>query len=316
MLHADSARNRLLGIAIVCLATFCFSLLDGTAKWLIVSLPVVQIVWLRFLLQTVISMSVMAPIQGRRMWRTRAPRLQALRALLLGTMTGLNFLALRYLQLAETASIMFVAPLLIALTGWLFLNERLDLGRWMAIAAGFFGVLVILQPGASGFHWAMLLSLAVAAMMTVFSLLSRKLAAIDNPATTQLLSGMGAVVLLAPFALWIWQPLPDLKHWLALFGASTAAAVGHYLLAVSFRYAPASTLAPFQYLQILYMTALGYWLFGDVPGEQVVIGAAIVIGSGLYLLARETRVKAAVPAATAPASGQAEPGTDPVKRTG
>lgn len=291
MLHADNARNRLIGIAIVCFATFCFSLLDGTAKWLIQASAVVQIVWLRFVLQTVISMAVMAPIHGRRMWRTRAPRLQALRALLLGTMTGLNFLALKYLQLAETASIMFVAPLLVALAGWLFLSERLDTGRWLAIAAGFVGVLVILQPGASAFHWAMLLSLSVAIMITAFSLLSRKLAAIDNPATTQLLSGLGAVVLLAPAAWWVWQPLPDLDHWLALIGASSAAALGHYLLALSFRYAPASTLAPFQYLQILYMIAIGYWLFGDLPGRNVVLGAAIVIGSGLYLLALETRVR-------------------------
>ncbi|MEZ5659607.1 MAG: DMT family transporter [Burkholderiaceae bacterium] len=292
MLHADNARNRLIGIAIVCLATLCFSLLDGTAKWLIKALPVVQIVWLRFALQTAISMTVMAPIHGRRMWRTKAPALQALRALLLGTMTGCNFLALRYLQLAETTSIMFISPLLVALAGWLWLNEKLDGGRWLAIATGFVGVLVILRPGASSFHWAMLLSLAVAIMITGFSLLSRRLAAIDNPATTQLLSGMGAVVLLAPAAWWVWQPLPDITHWLALIGASTAAAVGHYMLALSFRYAPASTLAPFQYLQILYMIALGYWMFGDVPSQQMVVGAGIVIASGIYLLARETRVKA------------------------
>ncbi|MEZ5650282.1 MAG: DMT family transporter [Burkholderiaceae bacterium] len=292
MLHADNARNRLIGIAITCLATLCFSLLDSTAKWLIQTLPVLQVVWLRFLLQVTVSMAVMAPIQGRRMWRTKAPRLQALRALLLGTMTGLNFTALRYLQLAEASSIMFVAPLLIALAGWLWLNEKLDTGRWLAIVVGFVGVLVILRPGGSSFHPAMLLSLAVAVMIAGFGLLSRRLAAIDSPATTQLLSGMGAVAVLAPVAWWLWQPIPGLTHWLALIGASTAAAVGHTLLAMSFRYAPASTLAPFQYVQILYMIALGYWLFGDVPGREVVIGAAIVIGSGIYLLARETRLKA------------------------
>ncbi|MEZ5739485.1 MAG: DMT family transporter [Burkholderiaceae bacterium] len=301
MLHADSARNRLAGIAIISLATLCFSLLDGSAKWLVQTVAIVQVVWLRFLFQVLVSVVVMAPIQGRRMWRTRAWKLQLLRATMLGTMTSLNFMALRHLQLAETASIMFIAPILVALLGWRYLDEQLDLGRWLAIIVGFVGVIVILQPGASGFHPAMLLALGNAVLIAGFGLLSRKLAAIDNPATTQMLSGLGAVVVLAPVALWTWLPMPGWLHWVVLIGASSAAALGHYLLALSFRYAPASTLAPFQYLQLLYMIAIGFVVFGDIPPQQVVVGAAIVIGSGVYLLVRESRVKAVPVAATEPA---------------
>ncbi len=291
MIHQDTARNRLIGIGITSIAVMCFALLDGLAKYLIRALPIFEVVWLRFLTQVVISLVVVGPLYGRRLMRTRQPGLQVLRGLMLGSMTGLNFFALQYLQLAETAAIMFLAPILIAGLGWWLLNEAMDRGRLLAILVGFLGVIVILQPGARGFHPAMLLSLTNAVLISLFSLVSRRLATTDAPATTQIVSGAIAVLMFTPFAFSQWQWPDSSQQWLMLMALGSSAAIGHYCLAASFQYAPASTLAPFQYQQMIYMILFGYLVFGDLPAPAVVIGSIIVIGSGLYLLLRESRVR-------------------------
>lgn len=293
MIHLDSGRNRLIGIGITSIAVLCFALLDGTAKYLIRSLPIFEVVWLRFLTQVLISLAVVGPLYGRRLLRTQKPRLQVLRGLMLGTMTGLNFVALWYLQLAETAAIMFLAPILVAGLGWWLLNEAMDRGRLLAIVIGFIGVLIILQPGARGFHPAMLLSLINAILVAFFGLLSRHMARTENPASTQVYSGLIAVLMFTPFAFTQWQWPESAQQWLLLVALGSFAGLGHYCLAASFQYAGASTLAPFQYQQILYMMAYGYLVFGDVPSAAVVLGSLVVIGSGLYLLLRERQVSPA-----------------------
>ncbi len=308
MLVDDSARNRLIGIGISSVAVLFFSTLDGLGKYLIQFQPLVQVVWLRFAIHVALTAIFVGPLYGPRLYRTRQLKLQLFRATLMGTMTGLNFAALQTLQLAETGSIMFLAPLLIAGLGWFVFGEQLDLGRWLAILTGFIGVLVILQPGTGQFKLAMLLPLAAAFGIAAFNLVSRRLAATDAPVTTQFLSGLGTAVVLAPFALWNWQAPESLSQWLLLIALGSSGAVGHYLLALSFRYAPASTLAPFQYFQIFWMIAIGYFVFGDLPTWTVVLGSGIVVASGLYLLYRESQVKAvAKPSASHPGPGSGAP---------
>ncbi|MCP5266188.1 MAG: DMT family transporter [Burkholderiaceae bacterium] len=289
LLHDDSARNRLVGIGLISAAVLMFSVLDTSAKWLVASLPLVQIVWMRFVGHVLVSAVVLGPRHGLGLVRTRRPGLQAVRALLLPAMTAMNFWALKYLQLAETGSIMFLAPILVALIGSLWLNERLDRGRWGAILIGFAGVLVILQPGTRGFHPAMLVSLLQAVMYAVFMVLTRTLAATDRPAATQFLSALASALLLTPLALAAWVTPETPLQWVVVCLTGLSGGLGHQLLAMSHRYAPASTVTPFIYQQILYMTLLGYLVFGDVPGLAVVAGGAIVVGSGLYLLVRERR---------------------------
>jgi uncharacterized membrane protein len=157
-LFSDSARNRRIGIALVTVTTLMFATLDASAKCLVVSLPVMQVVWMRFLTHSLFSIAVFAPSVKGDLLRWRHPRLQLLRGLMLAAMTGLNFWALQYLQLAETGAIQFSVPILIALLSAWWLGERLDAKRWLAIAIGFAGVLVIIRPGSQGFHPAILLS--------------------------------------------------------------------------------------------------------------------------------------------------------------
>lgn len=289
MLLPDSARNRLLGIAIVSVAYVCFSLLDTAAKWLVRSLPVFEVVWLRFVGHVLFMMLPVMRTGPLSLAQVRRPGLQLVRAAMLPSMTALNFWALQYLQLAETGAVQFTVPILVALLSTWLLGERLDAGRWIAVIGGFVGVLLIVRPGTHAFHPAILLSLLNALIYASFNLLTRRLAETDPPEITNLLSALGAVAIFAPFAFAVWQ-LPDTAgQWVAIAVTGLAGGFGHLCLARAMRFAPASTLSPFLYQQILYMSAFGYLVFGDVPGMSVLAGAAVVVGTGLYLLRRERR---------------------------
>ena len=287
MLQADSARNRLTGIALVSLCYMLFTLLDGSAKWLVAGVPVIVVVWLRFLMHAIFASALLLPLRGKRLVRTRHWRWHGLRAVMFVLMTGINFWALQYLQLAVTSSIFFLVPILTALMAAPMLGEKIDAGRWVAIAAGFAGVLVIVRPGSADFHPAMLLSLVNAVLYAMFNLMTRRLAAYDSPETIQYLPAVGAAVLLAPFALAAWQSPGGWLEWTLACLMGALGGLGHYLLALAHRYAPATVIAPFLYQQVLYMALFGYLVFGDVPAPAVGIGAAIVIASGLYLFSRE-----------------------------
>jgi len=289
LLHADSARNRLTGIGLVSLTYLLFSLLDGSAKWLVGSVPVIVVVWLRFVTHVLFAGAVLFPLRGASLIKTNHLRWHLLRALMFMAMTGINFWALQYLQLTVTSSIFFSVPLMIALASAPLLGEKLDAGRWLAILAGFAGVLVIMQPGSAEFHPAMLASVVNAVLYAAFMMMTRRLAAYDSPETIQFLPALGAAIGLTPFALAAWQSPSGWLEWTVACLLGVLGGFGHYLLALAHRYAPASVIAPFLYQQVIYMALFGYLVFGDVPGPAVWLGAAIVIGSGLYLFARERR---------------------------
>jgi drug/metabolite transporter (DMT)-like permease len=289
MLHDDTARHRRIGIALISLTTLLFAVLDTSAKALVRELPVFQVVWMRFASHVVVTSLLLAPIYGRELVRVRNVKGQLLRAAMLGTMTAMNFWALQYLQLAETGAIQFSVPLLIALISAAFLGERLDARRWLAIAAGLGGVMLIMRPWTGSFHPALLISMGNAVLYASFNLLTRRLAATESPASLQLMSALGATLLIAPLGLAQWQTPQGLGSWALILATGLCGGMGHYLVAKAHRYATASTLGPFLYQQILYMTLLGGLFFGQVPDAWVIAGAAVVVGSGLFLLWVEVR---------------------------
>jgi drug/metabolite transporter (DMT)-like permease len=175
-------------------------------------------------------------------------------------------------------------PLLIALFSAAFLGEKLDARRWAAIVAGFAGVLLVIRPGSSAFHPAILLSVLNALLYAAFNMLTRRLVATESAASLQLMSAVGAAVLLSPWALAVWQMPARATEWLLLALCGLCGGLGHFMVAQAHRYASAATLGPFLYQQIIYMTLLGGLVFGQVPGLPVVGGAAVVVLSGLYLL--------------------------------
>jgi drug/metabolite transporter (DMT)-like permease len=287
LLHADSARNRLVGIGLVSSAYLLFTLLDGSAKWLVGSMPVIMVVWLRFVMHALIAGAVLFPLRGMSLVKSRHMRWHAVRTLMFVVMTGINFWALQYLQLTITSSIFFTVPIVIALISAVFFGERIGAGRWAAILVGFAGVLVIVRPGSAGFHPAMLGSLVNAVIYAIFMLMTRRLAAYETPETIQYLPAVGAAVLLTPFAIAGWEWPDTWLEWTVACLLGVFGAVGHQLLALAHRYAPASVIAPFLYQQVIYMALFGYLVFGDVPAAAVWLGASVVVASGLYLFHRE-----------------------------
>jgi drug/metabolite transporter (DMT)-like permease len=289
MLHTDNARNRRIGIALVTLTTLCFATLDACAKWLVQSLPVFEVVWLRFLTHVLLTSALLAPVYGKELARVRSPKLQALRAMMLATMTALNFWALQYLQLAETGAIQFSVPLMIALLSAWWLKEHLDWRRWLAIVIGFVGVLLVIRPGSHAFHPAILLSVGNAVLYAAFNMLTRRLAATESPAATQLMSAIGAAVVLAPVALAQWQWPTSWWVWTVICLCGLSGGLGHFCVTQAHRYASAAVLGPFLYQQIIYMTLWGSLLFSQVPDAFVIGGAVVVVSSGLCLLWMEMR---------------------------
>jgi drug/metabolite transporter (DMT)-like permease len=287
LLHPDSARNRLVGIGLISLCFLLFTLLDGTAKWLVTVMPVFMVVWLRFVTHAIFQGALLFPIKGLSLVRTKHLRWHLLRALMFMLMTGMNFFALQYLQLTVTASIFFTVPIIVALISARALNEKLDTGRWIAIIAGFSGVLFIVHPWGADFHPAMLLAVGNALLYALFNLMTRRLAAYDSPETIGYLPAVGAAIALTPLAIAFWEWPEGMLEWTLACMLGVLGGLGHYLLALAHRYAPAAVIAPFLYQQVIYMGLFGYLVFGDVPGPAVWTGAAVVIASGLYLFARE-----------------------------
>jgi len=288
VLHADSARNRLIGIGLSSLAFVSFTFIDGTGKWLVMNaMPVFVVVWLRFVTHVVIAGAVLLPVRGLALLRTNHWKWHVARALMWMLMTGMNFYALQYLQLTVTAAIFFTVPIITALIGARLLAEKIDAKRWAAIVAGFVGVLIVVHPWGAGFHPAILLAIGNALLYALFNLMTRHLAAYDSPETIQFLPALGAVVGLFPFAIAAWEWPSGAMEWLLACVMGIFGGVGHYFMALAHRYAPASVIAPFLYQQIFYMALFGYLVFGDVPRPSLWIGSAIVIAAGLYLFARE-----------------------------
>ena len=280
------------GILLICSAFLLFACLDTSAKVLSRDLDTLQIVWSRFVGHAVLVILVLMPRKGTRVFATSNLRLQIARSVLLVMSTLLNFTAVSYLPLTTTASIFFTAPLLVAALSVPLLGETVGWRRWSAIAVGFIGVLVIIRPGTAEVHWAIGLCLCNALVAALYNIATRKLAARDHSDTTSLYSPLVGAVIFLPVLPYVWSAPETATQWLLLIGLGVFGGVGHWLVIIAHRYAGASVLAPFTYSAILWMTISGYLVFGDLPDQWTVVGALIVVASGLYVFHREQVRKA------------------------
>jgi drug/metabolite transporter (DMT)-like permease len=292
------AADRLKAIGLMCLAVALFSGLDTAAKYLVThaNLPMVQIVWARFLGQFLVMLSLLSALPLTALLRTRKLKLELLRSLLMVSTTACNFLALRHLRLDQTVSVAFLAPLIVALLAGPFLGEWVGWRRLVAIFAGFIGVLIVVHPGIGGLHPAFAIAFAGMLAYAFFMLLTRFLAAHDAPLVMLFYSILLGTFALAPFAIWQWVWPQTLSEWLLLMSLGVLGGTGHYLFIHAYRLAPASSVAPFLYVQILTMVAFGFAVFGDVPDVWTLVGAAVIVGSGIYLLHRERSLREEVAA--------------------
>jgi drug/metabolite transporter (DMT)-like permease len=283
--------HRLKAIGLMALATLCFSALDATGKYLIVEagVPVAEVSWLRFVGHVVFSAVVLWPFALKPSLRSAKPMVQIFRSMLMVLTTGFNFLALRYLQLDQNITIFFLTPLLVAALAGPLLNEWVGWHRMLAIVAGFVGVLLVMHPGIGTVHWAMLIALVATLGYALYNIATRYLAAFDPAAVTQTYTPLAGLILLAPPALAVWHWPAGTLQWVLLASLGFWGGLGHWFLILAHRGAPAAVLAPFIYVGLIWMSALGFLIFGDVPTLWTLSGAAVVILSGLYLLARERK---------------------------
>ncbi|MGN6685169.1 MAG: DMT family transporter [Devosia sp.] len=287
--------RRLLGIGLVLTGYFCFTIIDSCAKYMSQhGLPPLEVAFVRYAAQLLIVMAIFLPQRGKELVRSRAYPDEIVRGLCLMGSTIANFFALTWLPLTTTSSIMFTQPLILCALSIPFLGETVGWRRWTAILVGFVGVLVIVHPGTASFHPAALLSLLSSFFGASYMLMTRKLAGVDTTTTQQFYAGLVATVCIGPFALgdWVWPQSPDVWFAFCLIGA--AALTGHQFLTQAHRFAPASVLAPFGYVQIIFMTASSALVFGQLPEPSLYLGAPIVIASGLYLWLRERQLAKAV----------------------
>jgi drug/metabolite transporter (DMT)-like permease len=284
--------QRLTGIALMCGAVACFSLLDTTAKYLNLYMATLQIVWARYTGAFLFPLIVSNPWNRPGLLRTGQPALQIGRSFLLLGSTMCNFLALRYLQLDEAIAIIFSTPCLVAALSGPLLGEWVRWRRWTAIGVGFLGVLVVARPGTGAFQPAALLSLAAALCYALYSIVTRRLARTDSNETTLFYSNLVGVLALMPVVPFVWTTPTDPLVIALMVASGAMGSFGHYLLIAAHRLAPAAVLSPFIYTQIVQVIILGYLVFGDVPSRWTLLGSAIVVASGLYILHRERKVKA------------------------
>ena len=284
---------RVLAVGLMCGAMVCFTGLDTCAKWLGFTLPALQIVWARYVAAALIALAASRPFSRPSALRSRRPGLQTLRsALLLGSTTA-NVLALRQLQLSETATISFLTPIFVALFAGPLLCEKVGAERMAAIVVGFLGVAIATGPGTAAFQPIVLIAVAGVLGNTGYVLATRRIAAEDSPQTTLAWTQIAGFVLLTPLLPWVWRHPATPQFWLVMAVMGVFGAAGHALLIVAHRFAPAPALTPFTYTQLLWMIVSGVLVFGDWPSAATLAGAALVVVCGAYLAVRERRERRA-----------------------
>lgn len=287
--------RRLLGISMMLVGYLCYTIIDSCAKLLSASgLPTMEVVFVRYAGQLILVLAIFLPREGKALARTRSLPLEVARGLCLLGSTVFNFLAITFLPLTVTSAISFTMPLILCALSIPMLGETVGWRRWAAIAVGFIGVLIIVQPGTEAFHPAVVLSLITAVFSALYNLLTRKLAGVNSTTTQQFYAAAVATLCIAPFAFGGWAWPTEWVGWSAFIGIGVAALIGHLFITTAHRYAPASVLAPFGYLQIIFMTASSWLIFNQPPDMWIFIGAPIVIASGLYIWLRERQLSKSV----------------------
>ena len=275
------AEQPIKGIALICMAVLLLASHDTLSKYLSGFYPIVMVVWARYVVHTLLMLVIFVPRSGfSAVVRTKRPGLQLLRALcLIGT--SLFFTTgLRYIPLAEATAVNFLAPLLVTALSVPLLGEQVTRNQWLAVLAGFVGVLIVVRPGGALFTPAILLPLASALCFGFYQLLTRLLSGIDSPTTSNFLTGILNSLIMSALLPFFWST-PTLVHGLFMIGLGTCGMLSHMLLTQAFRHAAPAMLAPFSYGQILFAGMYGYLIFDHTPDSFGIVGIVVICLSGL-----------------------------------
>ncbi|MHB1220023.1 MAG: DMT family transporter [Alphaproteobacteria bacterium] len=286
---ASPGRHRTLdGILLMVTAFGIVPLMDGAAKMLARGYDPLQIVWGRYLFQS-IFMSVLVFGIGRKpiaILRTHRPGLQTVRAFF-GWSSNLPFItALIFIPLADAVSIVLVGPLLVTALSVPLLGERVGIWRWSAVVAGMAGALIIVRPGMGVMHWAIILPLVSATTFGLYQIFTRRLSGTENVDSLLLLDSYAGLLFSMVALPFVWKT-PDLEGWGLMILMGVIVTGTRVALVYAFKFAAASILAPFAYIQIVSAAIIGLVVFGDFPDRWTILGAAIVCLSGIFIALRE-----------------------------
>lgn len=279
------------GVLTMAVGVLFLTMLDTSAKWLVLAgLSVIQVVFMRYAVHFALSLLFALPRDGRSVLRSHAPMKQTFRSLFLLVSTVFLVLALGQLPITLNTSIIFAMPIVVTLLAIPILGERVGAHRIGAVIVGFLGVLVVMQPWGAGFHPAMLYSFGAVVSGALYMIMTRMLAGVDTNATSQIWASGLATICLLPFAVmnWIW-PM-SFADWVFLLLIGICGATAHTLLTAAHRLADASILAPVLYIQLLFASVAGVVFFDTWPTVWTMVGAAIIIGSGIYIWQREKNI--------------------------
>lgn len=280
-----------MGILFMCTAASLFPMMNGLAKLMSQDYSSAQVVWARTLSHLVFMLVLFAPKAGARIFRTRRPGLQFVRSCMLIGSTFFYFTALKYVPVAQAASISFTAPLIVVLLAGPMLGEKITPNRLAAVLVAFAGVLVVIRPGAAVFHWASLLILGTATCYAIYQILTRKVANWDPPETSAVYSALLGSLLMSLVVPFAWRTPDSVVDTLLLTSLGILGGLGHYCVARAMTYAPANFVSPFQYWQMIGSVTVGYLLFSEIPDRYTWIGASLIIGAGIYIGLREQGIK-------------------------
>jgi len=286
-------------------AGFMFSCLDSSAKYLVLSgMSASFVSWVRFAVHVVLALLLFRAWNNRAMFRVASLPWQVLRGIFLFGSTIFNFAALRTLQLAETTSIYFFAPMVITALAGPLLGEWAGWRRWMAILAGFVGVLVITRPGVAAFQMGHVYAVCSTLSYCLYVIMTRHMGARETAESLIFYSALAPAVLMAPVGLYTASMPPSALHWAILLMLGFFGGFGHWLLIKAYKQASTIALAPYPYLQMVWMIGFGYFVFGQFPDGWTLAGAGIIVASGLYIVHREHRLR--LKSRTVPMAGDEE----------
>jgi drug/metabolite transporter (DMT)-like permease len=281
-------QNTRLGIWLMIAAVFIFALQDALSRHLATEYNVLMVVMIRYWFFALFVVALAARKAGgiRAAARTRFPRLQILRGLLLAAEVCVMVLAFVLLGLIESHAVFTSYPLLVAALSGPILGERVGWRRWTAIGIGFVGVLIVLQPGVAVFSPAALVPLLAASLFALYGLLTRHVGrGGDSSAVSFFWTGVVGAGAMTVVGIWFWEPMTP-GDWVFMGMLCCTAAAGHYLLIRAYEVAEASAVQPFAYMQLIFATVVGMIAFGETIAPNEVVGAAVVVGAGLFTLWR------------------------------
>ena len=284
----DTAQNKNpLGIGVAIVGWLMLACMNAGSKILVTEYPVLQILWFRYLLLLIVACWLMKRV--KKSVDFRPSWLQVSRGLLLVAEMGLVVYAFSLMALADVQAILAISPILVTALSVPLLGEKVGLRRWIAVGVAFVGMLVIVRPGIGILHPIMLLVLLAAFMWALYLILTRLAGRTDSSELSLFWLAVTGFAVLSAIVPFFWHLPTNASDWMLLFLVAVLGIIGHFCLIKAFQIAEASVLQPYIYTELIGAIVVGYIVFTDLPDLPTIIGALIIVTSGLYVFARERK---------------------------